>query len=157
MSNHPRTDFVCFVGWPFPFLQAEGFDGKPENIYTLCCDFNHIELLAHCNKKTNRFCVSAKVPCYDELVEAGLLDSLKATYGDLLLEDANEPYGKGAKWNITVAVDGNNLPGTYVTDALSPTCWQLLRNFSSPHRAREAASLLYARLSSFGNRYGRQT
>ena len=74
-----------------------------------CCDFNNMELLARCSKKTNEFTVSVKVPCFSELEEAGCVDVLKEIYGDLLLADPNEKYGKSAKWNATVCIDINNL------------------------------------------------
>mmetsp|Transcript_51699 Transcript_51699/g.76619 ORF Transcript_51699/g.76619 Transcript_51699/m.76619 type:complete len:312 (-) Transcript_51699:1455-2390(-) len=88
--------------------KAKDFDGKQENVYVTCCDFNSIQLLGHCSKKNNKFSVSAKVPCYDELVAAGLDDYLKGIYGDLLLAEPNSPYGKGAKWNVTAQIDVNN-------------------------------------------------
>ncbi len=106
----------CFLPAPVRVLQAEGFDGKTENVYLLCCDFNGVEMLSHCTKKSNKIAVSAKVPCFDELAANGLLESLKGTYGDLLLENPNELYGKGGvKWDVTVAVDlGAPLPGAFL-------------------------------------------
>ena len=75
--------------------KAEDFDpkvSKIEHVWVTCSDFNHMEMLAQCSKKTNIFHVSVKVPCFDELVEAGAMDVLKARYGDFLLENPNEPY-----------------------------------------------------------------
>lgn len=110
--------------------QAKDFDGKQENVYVTCCDFNSIQLLGHCSKKNNKFSVSAKVPCYDELVAAGLDDYLKGIYGDLLLAEPNSPYGKGAKWNVTAQIDVNNPTG----ESLEDHCLRaLVRGASHPH------------------------
>lgn len=89
--------------------KAEGYEGKSESVYVTCCDFNSVELMAFCSKKANRFCVSAKVPCFAELEGAGLMESLREIYGDLILADPNEPYPKGTNYNVTVAVDLANL------------------------------------------------
>ena len=65
-------------------------------------------MMASCPRKDPKLCVSVSVPFFKDLEAAGALESLKETYGDLLLEDPNEPYVHYYITTIIVSCDSSS-------------------------------------------------